>query len=291
MPLSALALILLAAVLHAGWNLAVKSAGESGAAFIWAAAFASTILWGPLALGLHGAEVASLGLAAWLCVAASALIHVFYFLLLLHAYRVADLSVVYPVARGSGPLLASLLAIAWLGEALGPWAAAGLGMIVAGTITIAGGPALAFGVRTPKVLAGIGWGALTGLTVAAYTLNDGYAVRYLGVSPLLFDWLGIAGRALLLGPFVLLARGELVQTVQRSWRVIAIVALLSPAAYILALQAMTFAPVSRVAPARELSMLVATLFGARLLGEPDMWRRLAGAALIATGVAALSLSD
>ena len=130
--------------------------------------------------------------------------------------------------------------------------------------------------------------ALTGLTVAAYTINDGYAVRILGVPPLLFDWLGIAGRALLLVPFVLLARGELVQTVQRSWRTIAIVALLSPAAYILALQAMTLAPVSRVAPARELSMLVATLFGARLLGEPDMWRRLAGAALIASGVAALS---
>lgn len=291
MPLTALALVLFAAFLHAGWNLAVKRSGESGPAFIWAAALASTILWGPLALGLHAGEVASLGLKAWLCVAASALIHVFYFLLLLHAYRVADLSVVYPVARGSGPLLASLLAIAWLGESLGPWAAVGLAMIVAGTFTIAGGPSLVRGTRAPRVVAGIGWGALTGLTVAAYTINDGYAVRTLGVPPLLFDWLGIAGRALLLAPFVLLARGELVQTVQRSWRTIAIVALLSPAAYILALQAMTLAPVSRVAPARELSMLVATLFGARLLGEPDMWRRLAGAALIASGVAALSLGS
>jgi drug/metabolite transporter (DMT)-like permease len=289
MSLTAFSLVCLAALLHAGWNLATKRAGASGAPFIWAVAVVSSVLWAPLALGVHGAEVTKLSLAAWTCIAASALIHVAYFLALLHAYRVADLSVVYPVARGSGPLAASLLALPLLGEVLGPWGAAGLGMIVAGTFMIAGGPALLSGAHSPRVMTGIGWGALTGLTIAAYTLNDGYAVRHLGVPPLLFDWLGILGRALLLTPWVWWARDELSPMLRRSWRVVVVVALLSPAAYILVLYAMTLAPVSRVAPARELSMLIATLFGARLLGEPDMWRRLAGAALIAAGVAALSL--
>lgn len=290
MPFTALGLVIIAAVLHATWNLAAKRASASGTVFIWAVAALSSLLWAPPALLFYGDQIASLSLAAWACIAASAAIHVLYFAALLQGYRLADLSVVYPVARGSGPLLAALLAIAWLGE---PWslgAALGLALIVVGTFTIAGGASLLRGSGAPKVMSGMAWGALTGLTIAAYTLIDGYAVRHLGAPPLLFDWLSVLGRALLLTPLALMAWADWGRVASKDWKLITLVAALSPAAYVLALWAMTLAPVSRVAPARELSMLVATLFGAKLLGEPDMWRRLAGAWLIAAGVAALSLS-
>lgn len=289
MPIDALLLVVTAAVLHAAWNVAAKQARSSGAVFIWCVATASTILWAPLALSVDGAMLGTLSASVWVCVVASAVIHVLYFLALLRAYSLADLSVVYPVARGTGPLLASLLAMVLLGETLGVGGFVGLAMIVTGTFTIAGGLAMLRGARTPRLIAGLAWGGLTGVLIAAYTINDGYAVRELGVPPLLFDWLGIAGRALLLAPFVWRARAAIGPVIREDWRLMAVVALLSPAAYILVLYAMTLAPVSRIAPARELSMLVATLFGARLLGEPDMWRRLAGAALIAGGVGCLSL--
>lgn len=290
MPLSALALVLTAALLHALWNLAAKRNGASGGVFVLACSALSAVLWAPLALGWHAQALVGLPAEAWMAVWASAVIHVFYFLALLRAYELADLSVVYPVARGTGPLLAALAAMALLGETLSAMALTGLLMIVAGTFTIAGGANMLRGPISAATLRGLGWGMLTGVLIAAYTINDGRAVRMLGVPPLLFDWLGITCRVVLLAPLAWLRGAGLGAALRADWRPILTVALLSPAAYILVLYAMTLAPVSLVAPARELSLLIATLFGARLLGEPDMWRRLSGALLIACGVLALSLS-
>ena len=290
MPLSALLLVVIAALLHATWNLAAKQAGASGLVFIWWVSSLSVLMWAAPALALYGESIAWLPVEVWYAVAASSAIHVLYFAALLQAYRVADLSVVYPVARGSGPLLAALVALPLLGEQLSLGAAAGLALVVGGTLTIAGGDRLLRGAGDTASIRGVAWGALTGVTIAAYTLNDGYAVRYLGVPPLLYDWLAILGRVVLLAPFAWMARERLPEILRANLRIAAVMSLLAPASYILPLWAMTLAPVSRVAPARELSLLVAALFGAKLLGEPDMWRRLAGAGLIACGVAALSLS-
>lgn len=290
MPLSALVLVVVAAVLHATWNLAAKRSGASGLVFIWWVSALSALMWAAPALSLYGDLIPTLSLRAWQAVAASAAIHVLYFALLLQAYRVADLSVVYPVARGTGPLLAALAALPLLGEVLSVGAWLGLALVIGGTFTIAGGDRILRGAGDAATIRGVGWGVLTGLTIAAYTVNDGHAVRQLEVPPLLYDWLAILGRVVMLAPFAWMARGRLAETLRGDWQVASVMALLAPASYILALWAMTLAPVSRVAPARELSMLVAALFGAKLLGEPDMWRRLAGASLIAGGVAALSLS-
>jgi len=289
MPLKAFAMVLVAAILHAIWNLAAKRACANGVVFVWCAATASSFLWAPIALTVDGAVLSTLPAAVWFCVAASALIHVLYFLALLRGYAQADLSVVYPVARGAGPMLAALVALPLLGESMGAGGALGIAMIAAGTFSIAGGTAMVGSSPSSRLVAGLVWGLATGIAIAAYTIVDGYAVRYLGAPPLLFDWLGVVGRAVLLAPFALAMRDTIGTTLRTDWRPLLVVALLSPAAYILVLYAMTLAPVSRVAPARELSMLIATLLGARLLGEPDMWRRLAGAALIASGVALLSI--
>lgn len=289
MPLSALAMVVVAALIHATWNLWVKRAGAAGVPFFWGTALASTIVYAPLVLGLYGDRIADLGTPVWIAVAASGILHIAYFLALNRGYAVSDLSLVYPVARGVGPMLATVGAIVWLGEQATLMSATGLVLIVAGTFTLAGGWAMLSAPRSPRIFAGLFWGGVTGLLIAAYTVNDGRAVRLLAVAPLLFDWLSVTTRMLLLTPAALAHPPLLRETVARAWRTMLAVGVLSPLAYILVLQAMTIAPVSHVAPARELSMLVAAFFGVRLLGEGHLLRRLAGAALIAAGVVCLAM--
>jgi len=288
LPISALALVLLAAIIHATWNLLAKQAKTTGVAFVWACSMVSVIAYAPIALWAHGQAVGLLGPMAWMTIVASAVIHVAYFLCLRRGYERADLSVVYPVARGSGPLFASLAAILFLGESASVGGLAGLALIVLGTFTIGGGLAMLRGARSERLSQGLYWGSLTGLLIAGYTVNDGYAVRVLGVAPLLFDWLSIAVRAALLTPAAMLQRASVRQSITTAWRPMLAVGLMSPLAYILVLYAMTLAPISLVAPAREVSMLVAAFFGARLLGEGSVRRRVMGAALIAAGVVALA---
>lgn len=290
MPPSALALVLIAAAIHACWNYWLKRADADPAAMSWLSAAVGTFAYAPLALALHGDALGALPAAAWWAVAASGALHVAYFVVLQHGYRAGDLSVVYPVARGVGPLLSALVAIAVLGEPAGPASLAGLALIVGGTFAIAGGGALARRARSPRMRAGLGWGAITGVLIAGYTVNDGHAVRALGAAPLLFYWLSDATRAALLTPWAAAHPLQVRATLERAWRPMLGVALLSPAGYILVLQAMTLAPISLVAPAREVSMLIAAFMGAKLLDEGELRRRLAGAALIAAGVASLSLA-
>jgi drug/metabolite transporter (DMT)-like permease len=138
--------------------------------------------------------------------------------------------------------------------------------------------------------AGLGWGALTGVLIAGYTVNDGHAVRGLGAEPLLFYALSDACRAVLLTPAAARRARAVRETLRRDLRAVLGVALLSPLAYVLVLEAMTRAPISHVAPAREVSMLFAAFLGARLLAEGEWLRRVCGAALIAAGVACLALA-
>lgn len=290
MPPIALALVLAAAAIHACWNFWLKRAAADAPSMSWLAATVGALAYAPLALWLHGDALALLPARVWLAVAASGVLHVAYFLVLQHGYRVGDLSVVYPVARGVGPLLSALAAIAVLGESAGAASLAGLALIVGGTVAIAGGFTLARGKWSPRTRAGLGWGAMTGVLIAGYTVNDGHAVRALGVAPLLFYWLSDASRALLLSPWAAARPRQVRDTLARAWRPMLGVALFSPLGYILVLQAMTIAPISQVAPAREVSMLIAAFMGAKLLDEGELRRRLVGAALIAAGVASLALA-
>lgn len=287
---TALALVLTAAVIHAIWNLLLKRADAEPVTFSWLAAAGGALAIAPVALALHGSELPALGAAQWGAVLASGVLHVAYFIVLQTGYKAGDLSVVYPVARGVGPLLSALAAIVLLGETATPGSIAGLALIVMGTFTIAGGVAILRKDRSPRTGAGLAWGAATGVLIACYTVNDGRAVRLLGVAPLLFYWLSDSSRALILLPVVLARRAQLRATMARAWRAAIGVALLSPLGYILVLEAMTIAPVSHVAPAREVSMLIAAFLGAKILSEGELLRRLAGSALIAGGVACLALS-
>lgn len=292
MPLSALALVLLAAVLHALWNLGAKRA-KGDHHFVLASTLCISVLWAPAALYMGWQEMPQWQLEVWLCALASAVLHLAYFNSLLKGYRVSDLNIVYPMARGSGPLLSSLAAVLLLGESLGLHGALGLAAIVAGIVLIAAGPELWCSGGSAETRArrrlGILWGALTGFTIAAYTVVDAYAIKVLLVSPLLISWVGNVFRLPFALPAVLRDHAGFMPALKRQWPYVLMMAVLSPTAYLLVLYAMQLAPLSRVAPMRELSMLVAALLGGQLLKEDERHWRLLGAGCIAGGVIALAL--
>lgn len=290
MPLSALALVVLAGFIHACWNIAAKKAGGD----VRFVAFTSVVLmvfWAPVGLWVGWQQVPAWGLLEWALVLASALLHIVYFIVLLRGYRKADLTVVYPLARGSGPLLSSMVAIFFLGEQISALGLVGILGVVGGVFLIAGGPGLWQAAHDPKqqarVRTGIFYGGITGLFIASYTVVDGYAVKVALMSPILVDYFGNLVRLVFLTPTLLRDR----QAVWALWlqqrRYALIVGIFSPVSYVLVLYALQVAPLSHVAPAREVSMLFAALLGGHLLGEKDRGPRIAGAALIAAGVIAL----
>jgi drug/metabolite transporter (DMT)-like permease len=278
----ALILVLTAAVAHAGWNLCAKRVPDGGVVFVWLYGSVTAALCVPLAvvtvLMFHqtpsGTWLVAMGI--------SGVLHVTYFVLLQRGYAVGDLSVVYPLARGSGPLLAVLAAVAFLGERPGVLALAGAGAVVGGILVIGG-------IGRGKRSAGVLYAAATGVLIAGYTLWDAHAVTTLAVPPAVL----MAGSALcefgLLSP-VLLRRREQAATLWRAhWRLVVAIAILSPLAYLLVLFALRLAPVSLVAPARELSIVFGSLAAWLVLGEPDPRRRLTGAVVVLAGVAAIAV--
>ncbi len=292
MPLSALLLVVVAGLIHASWNIVAKRAGGD-ARF---AAFTSVVMmvfWAPLGIWLGIDELPQWGLTQWGFIAASAVLHTLYYLTLLRGYLRADLTVVYPLARGSGPLLSSLAAIFLLGERMTAAGLAGIAAVVAGVFLIAGGPALLRTAHDPvqreRVHRGIRYGLLTGAFIASYTVVDGYAVKLLAVSPILLDYIGNLFRLGLLAPSVLRDPVQARLLWLRQWKHALFIGIISPVSYVLVLYAVKVAPLSHVAPAREVSMLFAALIGGHLLGEGDRAARLVGAVMIAAGVMALAL--
>ena len=292
MSWQAFALILLAGVIHAGWNVAAKKAGGD-ARFAFFTSLIQVLIWAPLAWWVGHEVVPTWGRSEWLLVVVSGVLHVLYYVTLLRGYREADLTVVYPLARGSGPLLSSLVAVVFLGEHISQLGVAGIAGVVLGVFLIAGGPSL-LKPRTDRVARlrlqrGLLYGVVTGVFIASYTVVDGYGVRLLLMSPILIDYLGTLPRLVILAPVILRDWPEAKRLWHLQWRWAALVALVSPVAYVLVLYAMQTAPMSHVAPAREVSMLFAALIGGRLLNEGDRWVRIGGALLIALGVVALGL--
>ncbi len=291
MSSTALALVLCAALLHATWNIAAKKAA-GGDSFMLMGALMVGVLWAPLALALCWHELWALTPAQWGFVLATTLVHLGYYRSLLTGYREADLTVVYPVARGTGPLITVIAAVLLLGERPGWLGAAGVAAVCGGVFVLAGGPRLLQARADARLRAGLRWGALTGLFIAGYSVLDGYAVKVMLISPILLDWL----TNLLRVPFLLpgewrrwrLDPAALRATWRAQWRYALVGAVLAPVAYVMVLYALTMAPMSLVSPAREVSLLFAALIGGRLLGEGDRWPRLAGAACIAGGVALLA---
>jgi uncharacterized membrane protein len=289
---------------------------------------AAAVLYAPAVVVSVIVSPPHLTMRSWVFMAGTAVLQTGYFLFLQRGYRVGDLSLVYPVGRGTGALLAALAGIVILGERPGPAGLAGIVLLVAGVIVLglpsrgrraaAAAPAAsapaptsarATGARVASAPApGAGaanapapraaavyapaavlYALATGAFIAAYTLWDKVAVTSVGNPPLLQDYASLVGMTVALAPFALADS----RRTARMWRTyrpqILGAAALSPLAYILVLVALSFTSVAAVAPAREVSVLFGVILGGRLLGEGGLARRLTGAAAIVAGIIAVAI--
>jgi drug/metabolite transporter (DMT)-like permease len=267
--------VLSAAVFHASWNALLKMRAEPSVATTLVAV-ASALVAAPLA-AYAGVPAA----AAWPWLLASTTIHVGYFLGLSAAYRAGDLGQVYPIARGTAPLLTAVVATYWLGEQLGPRGILGVTVLAGGILLLA-----VKGGRTLQQFNGraVAFALLTSLTTTSYTVVDGVGARLSGDAVAYTTWLfvlsGVAmavyGR-LRIGP-------QLLEECKIHWPIALGGGALSVAAYVIVVWAMTVAPIALVAALRETSVLFAAVLGTVLLREPMRMIRVAAAGLVLAGV-------
>jgi len=270
--------VLGAGFLHALWNALLKSA--AGDPILDTA----LIVAGSSAVALAVLPFAGVpARAAWPFIALSAVVHFGYYITLAGAYHRADLSFAYPLMRGVAPLIVTLLGVLFLGEHPGAKTLTGIALISIGIIVIAW---FASG-RHP--LAAAGWALSNAAIIAAYTLVDGAGVRASGNAPGYVTWLiFLEGLPFLV--WIYARRGSAAaRYIGSRWRRGIAGGAASLAAYGIVLWAMTRAPVAVVAALREVSVLFAALIGSLVLKEGFGWRRMAGAATVVAGVAALKL--
>ncbi len=279
--------VLCGAVLHAGWNALVKSAGDKTAdtALVH---FMGALVALPFALVVGLPQAASLPY-----IAASLFIHIGYYIALSGAYRHGDLGLTYPIMRGTAPLLVALGSATVLGEAPSPAAWAGIVGITLGVALVGlarPGEALHHGKALRYAFA-------NAAIIAAYTFVDGLGVRreqaaggeVMRYVLWLFVLDGLPYPLLVLWQRGAAGRRQMAQYARRRWPLAAMGGAASIGSYAIALWAMTRAPVASVAALRETSVLFASLIGTLLLKERFGWQRAAGTVVIVAGVVMLRL--
>lgn len=285
MSLLAFGLIFAAAFIHASWNLATKRIG-GGVPLAWLMSAANLVVYAGPVVWYCLSQRPAISPLGWAFMLGTGLIHLWYGLALQRGYREGDLSVVYPLARGTGPLLTVAGATAFFGERPSWLGLIGVVLIVAGIllITMVG----RHSADPERVRRGRTYGLLTGALIAAYTLWDKHAVSVLLVPPLLLDYANAVVGVTLLAPAAWRRRDEVRRHLREHPRELALIGVCRPLSYILILTAMTFTPVSVVAPAREVSILVGVFLGARLFEEEGLRRRLIASALMLAGIAVIA---
>ena len=285
-----LLLVLLSAVAHASWNLLLKRAADPEV-FAWCLLVAASVLLAPLGVVLVWYN--SVGLTGLWFILATVGLHVLYFNLLPRGYASGDLSLVYPVARGMGPMLTPVLAVFFLSETIELLAIGGIVAIVGGIYTISWWGNFHQVLRSPLLFlrsAGMRYAVVTGLTIAAYSIVDKEGVDH--IQPLLYIYFLDIGTVALLAPYILANKG--METVKAEWRAnavpITVSGLLAFAAYGLVLTAFSLSRVSYVAPAREVGIVIGVLMGIFLLKEPFGRGRLLGSGLIVGGLVLIAFS-
>ena len=286
--LLALVLVLASAFAHATWNFLLKRAREQEV-FVWWLSGFGVVGTLPVAVILAiRADFEPVGL--WF-VAASAVVHICYFLFLGRSLARADLSLAYPIARGFGPGLVPVLAVFTLGERVTAPAWVGIACIVVGIYTMAwwGRIKLLSAEALAANRAGIGYALLTGLCIAMYTLIDKQGVAY--INPFLYLYLMTCGVAVGMMPYIMRNHGfsAVVSEWRAGYRPVIAASLLLFLAYGLVLTAMRIADVSYVAPAREVGLLFALVLGAVVLKEVVTPGRVVGAGLIVAGLVLISV--
>lgn len=273
--------VLLAAALHAYWNFLAKTI-PSGAPFVWLVALCSTVVLLPVVVWYTIVYGLPTDAKSLIFLAGSAVTHLVYFLILQQGYQKADLSVVYPLARGTGPLFSTLGAVLFLQEKLTWLGVLGLGLVLVGIVLIVGFTNKSW--RSERNQTGIRYGLVIGGLIASYTVWDGYAVKVLALSPILIEYFSHPFRVIALTKNSMRQWPEVRSIWAGHWLKILTISTLGPLGFILVLYAMQTAPVHFVAPARELSIVFGVLLGGRLLAEAHYKTRLVGALLMLVGI-------
>jgi len=269
--LTATLLALAAAVLHAAWNMWVKQSGDRWIA-LWGQMFAGATVSGIILLFTGWPTQ-----LVWWPVIASAAIHVVYIAALAHAYNVGDFSVTYPIARGTGALLAAVAGVLFVNDSLSLLSAIGIAIAIAGIYVLAGRA------DTQHVRAGL----IVAVTIGAYSVIDGYGSRETGgnLYPLvLFVSVGV------FLTIVGIARGrtrDMVRALTTSTPKFVLAGSASVLTYWMVLLAMQRAPVGYVTALRESSVVIVALVGTRYLGESDAKRRISAAGIVVAGLVVL----
>ena len=280
MPVEIVAIVLVAALAHASWNALVKS-DDDRLVTLGTTNAVRFLICVPLVLALPLPARAS-----WPYLAASAFLHIGYYIFLVAAYRFGDLSKVYPLARGLSPLIVAAGAFAFAGERLSPVALAGVAIACAGIASLSvGGAAMDAGDHRRSVAFAAG----TSLFIAAYTVTDAMGARLSGHAVSYVVWLSILdGLPMLLAAAALRRAALSRHLATRVWKSAAGGAL-QLAAYGFVVWALSLAPMAAVSALRETSVLFAAIIGVKLLGEPLGARRIAAAAVVAAGVMMVEL--
>lgn len=270
------AAVLLAAVLHASWNAVVKQSGER------LLTFATVIGTGALAYLPVTFFVDHPATASWPYLAGSLVIHLFYYAGLLYGYRYGDLGQVYPVARGTGPLLVALASAPLAHEHLGVVAILGVASVSLGIVSLANR-------RPGEDVRGIVFALLTGITIAGYTVSDGLGVRLaqskLGYIAFLHVGMGLTFTAVV----YLIRRRDLGRFFREHGKRAILGGLVACLAYSLVIWAMSGTLLAYVASLREISVVIAAVIGTVFLGEPFGRRRILSALVIAGGIVLISV--
>ncbi len=284
MPLTALGLLLVAAMMHTTWNLLVKRAKEKQV-FIWCSLIAGTIIFSPLLLTSPLFLVST-----WPYLISSAFVEVIYYITLIRAYENGDFSLVYPMARGAAPAFLLIWATFFLGERPRFFGLMGIALLVFGLIIVGGKTWW-----TLRKTSGFSKSALAlalgvACCISIYTAIDGAAVHH--VSPLPYTVLVIALAALFITPAVVKRYGNdaIADEWRANWLRITLVGLFTLLAYMLALKAYTIARVSYAGAVREISVVFAAFVGWRWLGESFGAIRLVGALFIFAGILVIAFA-
>ena len=284
---TALALVLLAAVLHTAWNLLVKSSSRKDA-FTWWALLCGAVVFSPLLF--RGGPIPA---TVWPYAIASALVEVLYYVMLGRAYDRGEFSRVYPIARGTAPAFLTVWAFLFLGERPGPLGVAGLAALLAGLALVGGSPSSAVP-REPRRWRLASRGGAEALAVAvcisAYSVIDAAAVRL--VQPAAYTVLVLGLTGVFLTPWVVLRHGTagiLAEWRSRRWAIVA-VGSMTLLAYLLVLQAYAFSRVAYAGAVREVSIVLAALAGWAVLHERLGAARLIGSLLAFAGVLLIALA-
>ena len=285
----ALGIVLASAFLHAGWNYLLKKS-ERKIVFTWWFLLVANLLYLPLFL-YYWPET-SISIAGWLCIVATGLTHGAYFWCIGGAYQRGDLSLVYPLARGAGPLFIPVLAVILLKEEIFPLGMLGIALIIVGIYCIHLRSFTRSAVLEPfRALRGGAslWALFTGLTIACYSLVDKVGVAL--VYPPVYIYFIILISWLMITPVILIReRGHLRDEWRNHAGSIIIVGFLSIFTYLMILFALRMSKVSYVAAVREVSIALSAYFGIVWLGEKHGPQKLFGALLITVGVIAIGLS-